>query len=74
MRPQIVDKKNHELMLGEAKLKEDGIIFNMTPSPGATSSLSIAMQDTIEVCRHLGKIFDEQKHKEEIDTMSFRME
>jgi malate dehydrogenase (quinone) len=71
MRPQIVDKKNHQLMLGEAKLKENGIIFNMTPSPGATSSLSIAMQDTIEVCRHLGKKFNKQKHKEEIESLKY---
>jgi malate dehydrogenase (quinone) len=69
MRPQIVDKKNHELLLGEAKLKESGIIFNMTPSPGATSSLSIAMQDTIEVCKYLDKKFDEKKHKEEIESL-----
>ncbi len=44
MRPQIIDKKNHKLLLGEAKLEEDGVIFNMTPSLGATSSLSITMQ------------------------------
>ncbi len=69
MRPQIVDKKNHELLLGEAKLQEDGIIFNMTPSPGATSSLSIAMQDAIEVCKHLGKTFDEKRHFEEIESL-----
>jgi len=68
MRPQIVDKKNHELLLGEAKLKENGIIFNMTPSPGATSSLSIAMQDAIEVCNHLGKTFNKELHKAEIES------
>jgi len=69
MRPQIVDKKNHELLLGEAKLQEDGIIFNMTPSPGATSSLSIAMQDTIEICKHLGKSFDTERHHAEIESL-----
>jgi malate dehydrogenase (quinone) len=69
MRPQIVDKRNHELLLGEAKLKENGIIFNMTPSPGATSSLSIAMQDSIEICKHLGKNFDRKLHKAEIDSL-----
>ena len=68
MRPQIVDKKNHELLLGEAKISEDGITFNMTPSPGATSSLSIALQDAKEICLHLGKTFDEKKHKEEIES------
>jgi malate dehydrogenase (quinone) len=69
MRPQIVDKKNHKLLLGEAKLEEDGIIFNMTPSPGATSSLAIAMQDALEICRHLGKTFDKKGHHEEIESL-----
>ena len=69
MRPQIVDKKNHELLLGEAKLKEGGIIFNMTPSPGATSSLAIAMQDALSVCTHLGKNFDEKRHFDEIESL-----
>jgi malate dehydrogenase (quinone) len=66
MRPQIIDKENHELLLGEAKIIEEGIIFNMTPSPGASSSLSIAMQDTRRICEYLGATFNEAKHQEEI--------
>ena len=66
MRPQIIDKKNHELLLGEAKIVEEGIIFNMTPSPGATSSLAIALSDAKAVCRHLGVMFDDAKHEEKI--------
>lgn len=69
MRPQIIDKKKHELMLGEAKLEEDGIIFNMTPSPGATSSLYIAMQDSIEICKYLGKNFNKTLHHKEIESL-----
>ena len=69
MRPQIIDKVNHELLLGEAKIEENGIIFNMTPSPGASSSLSIAMQDARAVCDYLGVTFDEAKHKAEIESL-----
>jgi len=63
MRPQIIDKQKHELLLGEAKISENGIIFNMTPSPGATSSLAIAMQDAIALCNYLGCTFDHAKHE-----------
>jgi len=69
MRPQIIDKINQELLLGEAKIEENGIIFNMTPSPGASSSLSIAMQDARTVCDYLGVAFDEAKHKAEIESL-----
>ena len=69
MRPQIIDKKKQELMLGEAKIEEDGLTFNMTPSPGATSSLAIALQDAQSVCKHLGKVFNMEKHEKEIQTL-----
>lgn len=69
MRPQIIDKKKHELLLGEAKISKNGIIFNMTPSPGATSSLAIAMQDTKAICQHLSKSFDLEKHQREIQML-----
>ena len=69
MRPQIIDKKKQELLLGEAKIEEDGLIFNMTPSPGATSSLSIALQDTQSICKALGATFDSVKHNNEIELL-----
>ena len=69
MRPQIIDKENHELLLGEVKIEDDGIIFNMTPSPGASSSLSIAMQDAQALCQYLDAAFDEAKHQEEIQLL-----
>jgi malate dehydrogenase (quinone) len=68
MRPQIIDKKKQELMLGEAKIEEDGLTFNMTPSPGATSSLAIALQDAQSICEHLNKIFYMEKHESEIQS------
>ncbi|CAA6826650.1 MAG: Malate:quinone oxidoreductase (EC [uncultured Sulfurovum sp.] len=70
MRPQVIDKLNHELLLGEAKIEEDGVIFNMTPSPGATSSLSIALDDALSICKTLNAKFDILKHENEIQTLS----
>lgn len=66
MRPQIIDKKQQKLLLGETRIADNGAIFNMTPSPGASSSLSIAYQDALAVCKYLGTAFDEEKHREEI--------
>ena len=69
MRPQVIDKEKHELLLGEAKIVDTGVIFNMTPSPGASSSLSIAHQDALAVCKHLGAVFDEEKHAAELQSL-----
>ena len=66
MRPQIIDKKQQKLLLGETKIADEGLIFNMTPSPGASSTLSIAYQDALALCGYLGAAFDEEKHREEI--------
>jgi malate dehydrogenase (quinone) len=66
MRPQIINKDTHDLMMGEAKLTVGGAIFNMTPSPGASTSLAIAEKDTRQICDFLGKTFDEAKHAKEI--------
>ncbi|WP_459194266.1 FAD-dependent oxidoreductase [Halosimplex sp. J119] len=46
VRPQIVDTKNKSLDMGEAKIVGDDIIFNITPSPGASTCLKNAMRDT----------------------------
>ncbi|SFZ98785.1 Malate:quinone oxidoreductase [hydrothermal vent metagenome] len=67
VRPQVLDKKERKLMLGEASINTgDGIIFNMTPSPGATSCLGNAKRDVINLCSHLGRNFDEVKFAEEL--------
>jgi len=47
-------------MLGEASINPgNGIIFNMTPSPGATSCLGNAERDMHEIVKHLGLDYDE---------------
>jgi len=54
-------------MLGEASINPGtGIIFNMTPSPGATSCLGNARRDVKIVCEYLGKTFDEARFKHEL--------
>ncbi|MBE0491698.1 MAG: FAD-dependent oxidoreductase [Sulfurospirillum sp.] len=58
VRPQVLDKKNQKLMLGEASINPGtGILFNMTPSPGATSCLGNGERDAKIVCDFLGKQF-----------------
>ena len=56
VRPQIVDTENKELDMGEAKIVEDGILFNITPSPGASTALKNAMTDVETVL----DFFDEE--------------
>lgn len=59
IRPVMIDKKNHKLHLGEAQLNPgNGIIFNMTPSPGATSCLGNAEKDMKIIIDYLGADFD----------------
>lgn len=67
IRPQVIDKKNKTLMLGEASIDtKKGIIFNMTPSPGATSCLGNGVKDAKKVCEFLNKSFDEAKFESEL--------
>mgnify|MGYP000028695801 FL=1 len=62
VRPQLIDKKQSKLMMGEAKINPgNGIIFNMTPSPGASSCLANAELDMRLIVGYLGGKIDEQK-------------
>lgn len=58
IRPQIMDEKKKALVLGESKTKEDGVIFNITPSPGATSCLASAIEDMSYICDQIGARID----------------
>jgi malate dehydrogenase (quinone) len=67
VRPQVLNKAEQKLMLGEASVSPGtGIIFNMTPSPGATSCLGNAERDAKLACEHLGKTFNQAKFDEEL--------
>ena len=67
LRPQVIDKVNKQLLLGEAKIDTGkGIVFNMTPSPGATSCLGNALTDTKLICKYLKAEFYKTKFNKEI--------
>ena len=60
-------KKNRQLLLGEAKIDtKKGIVFNMTPSPGATSCLGNAKKDAMIACAFLNKKFNEKRFTDEL--------
>jgi malate dehydrogenase (quinone) len=64
IRPQLIEKKERRLMMGAAKIDEsDGIIFNMTPSPGATSAIDNARIDMNSIVGQLGAVIDEAGFK-----------
>ncbi|WP_256392175.1 FAD-dependent oxidoreductase [Natronoarchaeum rubrum] len=67
VRPQIVDTEAKSLDMGEAKITGDGIIFNITPSPGASTCVKNAMRDTDQLL----DFFDEDY---EFDETAFRAE
>ncbi|WP_248515803.1 FAD-dependent oxidoreductase [Salinarchaeum laminariae] len=66
IRPQIVDTSERSLDMGEAKITGDGIVFNVTPSPGASTCLKNAMRDTHQVLEFLdGEYeFDEEAFRD----------
>lgn len=67
VRPQIIDRPKQKLLMGEAKINPGtGVIFNMTPSPGATSCLDNAHKDLLLVANHLGLTINEDKFRAEL--------
>lgn len=63
IRPQIVNLKTKRLELGEAKIIGENILFNITPSPGASTCLQNAEDDTTKIISFLGQeyTFDKQR-------------
>lgn len=67
VRPQVLDKEKEKLMLGEASINPgNGLIFNMTPSPGATSCLGNAERDMKIIVDFLGLSYDETQFLEDL--------
>ncbi|MBE9229661.1 FAD-dependent oxidoreductase [Phormidium sp. LEGE 05292] len=68
IRPQIVNLKTHRLEMGEAKIIGENILFNITPSPGASTCLQNAEYDTEKIVSFLGEgyRFDKQKFEKEL--------
>lgn len=67
VRPQVINKQTKRLELGEARIKTaDGIAFNMTPSPGATSCFETARIDMQDIGEYLGIKIDWDKFTSEL--------
>lgn len=67
IRPQLIDKDNCKLLMGEAKIDTGiGAIFNMTPSPGGTSCIENAEADMRIVAQHLGARINESALQKEL--------
>lgn len=68
VRPQIVNLDTKALEMGEAKITGENIIFNITPSPGASTCLQNALEDTTKLINFLGKDykFNQEKFMENL--------
>ncbi|MBK9390084.1 MAG: FAD-dependent oxidoreductase [Bacteroidetes bacterium] len=66
-RPQIVNNTTRKLELGEAKLDGDNIIFNITPSPGASTCLGNAFTDVSKIVEFFGNKYRFDKEAFEKD-------
>lgn len=67
MRLQRVDTRTRELLLGEGKIIGKNIIFNMTPSPGASVCLYNAMRDAEKIVDFLKEYsFDKKRMLQEL--------
>jgi malate dehydrogenase (quinone) len=64
VRPQLIDEEKGELLMGAAKFSDgDGVIFNMTPSPGATSAFANAAEDLVTVTQYLDRQINTESFK-----------
>ncbi|MBD1807271.1 FAD-dependent oxidoreductase [Microcoleus sp. FACHB-SPT15] len=63
IRPQIVNLKTKRLELGEAKIVGENILFNITPSPGASTCLQNAEYDTEKILDFLGQDYTFDKNR-----------
>ena len=75
VRPQIVNLDTKALEMGEAKIIGDKIIFNITPSPGASTCLQNALEDTIRAIDFLGKgyHFNQQQFLEDLSVKTTKV-
>jgi len=68
-RPQIVNNTTRKLEMGEAKLSGEKIIFNITPSPGASTCLGNAYSDTLKIIEFFSDKYKFDKDAFEKDLM-----
>ncbi len=55
IRPQVVNIEEREIQLGEAKITEPGVVFDITPSPGA----SVCLKNAERNAKHIVNTLDE---------------
>ncbi len=67
IRPQLINKNTRKLMMGEAEILGRNIIFNVTPSPGATAALKSAEHGTRKIINFLKGYFafEEERFKKD---------
>ncbi len=67
VRPQLIDRKQRKLMLGEVRIEAmPGLSFNVTPSPGGTCCLGNAARDVETIAARLGCRFDRERLEQEL--------
>ncbi|MEL6441096.1 MAG: FAD-dependent oxidoreductase [Cyanobacteria bacterium J06621_8] len=63
VRPQVVNLNTKKLEMGAAKIVGDNIVFNITPSPGASTCLQNALEDTEQIIDFLGGDYQFQRER-----------
>ena len=66
IRPQIIDEKTQSFFIGASKLHDKNVIFNITPSPGASSALESGIEDMKYIANALGLRINRQKFESEM--------
>jgi malate dehydrogenase (quinone) len=55
IRPQVINLNTQTMELGEVKISGENILFNITPSPGASTCLQNAQEDAQNIVNFLGQ-------------------
>jgi len=69
-RPQIINNTTRKLEMGEAKICGEKILFNITPSPGASTCLGNAYDDAVRLMEFLGNRFTFNSKQFETDLLA----
>ena len=68
LRPQLIDRQARALRLGSARISsEEGLLFNITPSPGASSCLANAGEDARRIAACLGRKFNAEEMMHDLE-------
>jgi L-2-hydroxyglutarate oxidase LhgO len=67
IRPQIVNRKTRKVSLGESRIVGDNIIFNITPSPGASTCLKNGEHDMRDIIKFFNGKFKINEEKFKMD-------